>query len=70
MIRYLARATNGKLAIIGAGGITDARSAAEKLDAGATLVQVYTGMVYRGPFFAAELARALDDRQRRWNAPR
>ena len=40
-------------------------SAAEKLDAGASLVQVYTGMVYRGPFFAAELAEGLADRQRR-----
>jgi dihydroorotate dehydrogenase len=49
----------GRLPIIGVGGITvDVESAAEKLDAGATLVQVYTGMIYRGPFFAAELARA------------
>ena len=32
---------------------------------GATLVQVYTGMIYRGPFFAAELARGLIERQRR-----
>jgi dihydroorotate dehydrogenase len=47
------------------GGITDVVSAAEKLDAGASLVQVYTGMIYRGPFFAAELARGLADRQRR-----
>jgi dihydroorotate dehydrogenase len=35
------------------------------MDAGATLIQVYTGMVYRGPFFAAELARGIADRQRR-----
>ena len=66
VIKYVARATGGKLPIIGVGGITDFESAAEKLDAGASLVQVYTGMVYRGPFFAAELARALADRQRRW----
>ncbi len=65
VIRYLSRATAGRLPIIGAGGVTDAVSAAEKLDAGAALVQVYTGMIYRGPFFAAELARALSDRQRR-----
>ena len=37
----------------------------KKLDAGASLVQVYTGLIYRGPFFAAELARALGERQRR-----
>jgi dihydroorotate dehydrogenase len=64
IINYLARATHGRLPLIGVGGITDADGAAEKLDAGATLVQVYTGMIYRGPFFAATLARALADRQR------
>lgn len=64
IINYVARATNGRLPIIGVGGISDAASAGEKLDAGATLVQIYTGMIYRGPFFAATLARALADRQR------
>ncbi|HEY1764730.1 MAG TPA: quinone-dependent dihydroorotate dehydrogenase [Opitutaceae bacterium] len=66
IISYIARATGGRLTIIGVGGIIDVPSAAEKLDAGAKLVQIYTGMVYRGPFFAGQLARALDDRQRRW----
>ncbi len=65
VVRYIARATAGRVPVIGVGGITDVRGAAEKLDAGATLVQVYTGMIYRGPFFAAELARGLADRQRR-----
>jgi dihydroorotate dehydrogenase len=65
IIRYVARATDGRLPIIGVGGITDVDGAAEKMDAGATLIQVYTGMVYRGPFFAAELARGVADRQRR-----
>ena len=64
IIHYLARATGGRLPIIGVGGITDAASAGEKLDAGATLVQVYTGLVYRGPFFARDLARALAARPR------
>ena len=64
IINYLARATGGRLPIIGVGGITDAESAGEKLDAGAVLVQVYTGMIYRGPFFAAQLDAALADRQR------
>ncbi len=65
IINFIARSTHGRLPIIGVGGIVDAQSAAEKLDAGAALVQVYTGMIYRGPFFAAELARALADRQTR-----
>lgn len=64
IVNFIARATHGRLPIIGVGGITNPESAAEKLDAGATLVQLYTGMIYRGPFFAAELARALADRQR------
>jgi dihydroorotate dehydrogenase len=65
VISYIARITGGKLPIIGVGGITDVVGAAQKLDAGAVLVQVYTGMIYRGPFFAADLARGLSDRQRR-----
>lgn len=65
IINYIHRATQGRLPIIGVGGIEDCASASEKLDAGATLVQVYTGMIYRGPFFPADLAWALADRQRR-----
>ena len=65
IVAYIARATAGKLPIIGVGGITDVIGAAEKLDAGATLVQVYSGMIYRGPFFAAELARGLAARDAR-----
>jgi len=65
IIAYIARVTGGRLPIIGVGGITDSASAAEKLDAGAVLVQVYTGMIFRGPFFARDLALALSDRQRR-----
>jgi dihydroorotate dehydrogenase len=65
VVRYISRATLGKLPIIGVGGITDVSSGAEKLDAGASLVQIYTGMIYRGPFFAAALAKGLSDRQRR-----
>ena len=64
IVGYIARATGGKLPIIGVGGITDIESAAEKLDAGASLVQLYSGLIYRGPFFAGELARGLIERQR------
>jgi dihydroorotate dehydrogenase len=63
IVKYLSRATAGRLPIIGVGGISDGASAAEKLDAGATLVQVYTGMIFRGPFLAAEIARAVAERQ-------
>jgi dihydroorotate dehydrogenase len=49
------------------GGITDPAGAAEKIDAGASLVQLYTGLIYRGPFLASCVARALSDRQRYWS---
>jgi dihydroorotate dehydrogenase len=62
IVNYIARATHGRLPIIAVGGITDFTSAGEKLDAGATLIQLYTGLIYRGPFFAAQVARAVADR--------
>jgi dihydroorotate dehydrogenase len=65
IVRYISKVTGGRLPIIGVGGITDVMGAAEKLDVGASLVQVYTGMIYRGPFFAAELARGLATRDAR-----
>jgi dihydroorotate dehydrogenase len=64
IISYISRATGGRLPLIGVGGIHDAESAAEKLDAGATLVQVYTSMIFRGPFLARELALATSGRDR------
>jgi dihydroorotate dehydrogenase len=59
IVRYIARRMEGRLPIIGVGGIDDGLTAAEKIDAGASLVQVYTGMVYRGPSLAREIAVAL-----------
>jgi dihydroorotate dehydrogenase len=66
VINYIYRATDGKLPIIGVGGIDSAEAAGEKVDAGASLVQVYTGWVYRGPFFARELAKALKAKGENW----
>lgn len=51
--------TGGRLPIIGVGGISSPDTAKRKIDAGATLVQIYTGMVYEGPFLAKRIARAL-----------
>jgi len=62
VVRYISKTTQGRLPIIGVGGIMDADAAAEKLDAGAVLVQVYTGLIYRGPFFARDIARSLSKR--------
>jgi dihydroorotate dehydrogenase len=54
IIRQVASKT--RIPIVGCGGITDAPSAREKLQAGATLLQVYTGFIYRGPGLIRELA--------------
>lgn len=59
VIRQLARALAGRLPIIGVGGITDGASAAEKIAAGASLVQIYTGFIYRGPALIREAALAI-----------
>ena len=50
------KALDGALPIIGVGGIVEGRDAREKIGAGATLVQVYTGLVYRGPQLVKEIA--------------
>ena len=59
MIRQVYRLTRGRLPIIGVGGIFSAEDAYQKIRAGASLVQVYTGLVYRGPGLAAEANRGL-----------
>lgn len=59
VIRYLHEKSGGAFPIIGVGGILSAQDALEKLDAGATLVQIYTGFVYEGPALIREINRAL-----------
>jgi dihydroorotate dehydrogenase len=59
VVARLARSLAGKLPIIGVGGIASWKDAQEKLDAGATLVQLYTALVYQGPGLAREIVRGL-----------
>jgi dihydroorotate dehydrogenase len=59
VIRVLAGALDGALPIIGVGGIMSGADARDKIAAGASLVQVYTGLIYRGPALIAEMAAAL-----------
>jgi dihydroorotate dehydrogenase len=59
VIRELSAALAGRLPIIAAGGILSANDAREKIAAGASLVQLYTGLVYSGPSLIGEVARAL-----------
>ena len=66
IVKYIAQATDGKLPIIGVGGITDAERAGEMMNAGASLVQIYSGMIYRGPFYARSIAKSLLWRDCNW----
>jgi len=59
IVGWLAEALAGHLPIIAAGGIMSAADAVEKISAGASLVQLYTGLVYRGPKLIGECAHAL-----------
>jgi dihydroorotate dehydrogenase len=59
VIRYLATKSNKSFPIIGVGGIHSAADAIEKLDAGADLVQLYTGFIYEGPGLIKEINQAL-----------
>ncbi len=59
-IAEIYRLTQGKLVIIGVGGIAGAQDAYDKIRAGASLIELYTGLVYHGMGLAAEIASGLD----------
>ena len=59
VIRQLAAALQGALPIIGVGGILSGADAVQKIQAGASLVQVYSGLIYRGTDLVAECAKAI-----------
>ncbi|MDZ4824025.1 MAG: quinone-dependent dihydroorotate dehydrogenase [Flavobacteriales bacterium] len=77
VIRYLAANSNARLAesgghpvdksfaIVGVGGISDAHDAQEKLDAGADLVQLYTGFIYEGPGVVRRICEGLARKDKR-----
>ena len=62
VIAHIFKHTEGKLPIIGVGGIFSADDAWEKITAGASLVQVYTGLIYNGPSIAGDIVRGLKAR--------
>lgn len=59
VIRGLSQHLQGALPIIGVGGIADGASARDKIEAGASLVQLYTGFIYKGPGLIKEIVEAL-----------
>ncbi len=64
MLKKLALALAGELPIIGVGGIMSGADAAAKIAAGASLVQFYSGFIYRGPELVAEAAAAIAGQRR------
>lgn len=59
VIRYLAQNSNKAFPIIGVGGIHSAQDALDKIEAGADLVQIYTGFIYEGPGLIKKINKAL-----------
>jgi dihydroorotate dehydrogenase len=59
VIKYLHQKSKGSFPIIGVGGIHSAKDAQEKLDAGASLVQIYTGFIYEGPGLVKSILKGL-----------
>ena len=59
VIKLLRQQLGAGYPIIGVGGITSAKTALSKIEAGADLVQIYTGLIYRGPGLVSDVARAL-----------
>jgi dihydroorotate dehydrogenase len=58
VVGFVHRETGGALPVIGVGGILDPDDAAKLFDAGASLVQLYTGFVYHGPALVRSIAKA------------
>ena len=70
VLRILSRELKDEIPLIGVGGILSGADAVEKLDAGASLVQIYTGLIYRGPALVTECVSACLARGRvKRNAP-
>lgn len=59
VIRFLSEKSNKSFPIIGVGGIHSAEDAIEKLEAGASLVQLYTGFIYEGPALVKAINKAI-----------
>ncbi|GJM60141.1 quinone-dependent dihydroorotate dehydrogenase [Persicobacter diffluens] len=59
IVAYLHQKSNGAFPIIGVGGINSPEDAVEKLKAGASLVQIYTGFIYQGPGFIKDINKAI-----------
>ena len=60
LVRYISEKTKGKLPIIGVGGIMSGKDAKDMLDAGASLVEIYSGFIYEGPALIKNINKYLE----------
>lgn len=65
LVRYVHQQSDGKLPIIGVGGIMSPEDAQEMIDAGASLVEIYTGFIYEGPALVKKIIRHLDSNRKK-----
>jgi dihydroorotate dehydrogenase len=63
IVKYIHTKTEGRFPIIGVGGIMTVEDALAMLDAGACLIQVYSGFIYNGPSFVNQICKALKERE-------
>ena len=59
MVRYICKQSDSRIPVIGVGGIMEASDAIEMLNAGAVLIQVYSGFIYEGPFLIRRINKAM-----------
>jgi dihydroorotate dehydrogenase len=64
IIRYISTKSDSKIPIIGVGGINSVNDAIDKIEAGATLLQIYTGFIYNGPGFVKKINKAILKREK------
>jgi len=60
LVTYLSKKSNGSFTIIGVGGISGPKDAIDMIEAGADLIQVYTGFIYGGPQMVSKINKAID----------
>jgi dihydroorotate dehydrogenase len=60
IVEYITRKTGGQIPLIASGGIFSGADARQKLNAGASLVQVWTGFIYEGPLIVKKICSGLD----------
>lgn len=63
LVKYIHEKTDGRLPIVGVGGIMTPEQAKEMLDAGASLIEIYTGFIYEGPGLVKKILKYLKDNQ-------